>query len=311
TLGGEGRGYLSFPMRGHTLALDFPAKPGVSELLQKLERITLDHGGRIYLAKDSVMSAESFAAMYPKVDAMRAVHRRFKGKPGTLAQYGDSITITGAFLAHYAFARKIEPKNCPADVKRECEVVQKHADLDLWRKWKGIGNTGMTTNDWLFRGVDGWQKRLNPEAAVIMFGTNDGMPAPQYAENTASALRRILANGTVPILTSPPPKRNSNKEPYRLACLAIANGLKVPLIDFYTEILRRRPDDWDGQLPQFKKYKGYQQPTLMHDAHPSNPSQWVNDFSEEGLNKNGYNLRNYMTIRAYYQVITKAFEAGG
>lgn len=73
TLGGEGRGYLSFPMRGHTLALDFPAKPGVTELLQKLERITLDHGGRIYLAKDSVMSAESFAAMYPKLDAMRAV----------------------------------------------------------------------------------------------------------------------------------------------------------------------------------------------------------------------------------------------
>ena len=73
TLGGEGRGYLSFPIRGYTLALDFPAKPGATELLERLERITLDHGGRIYLAKDGAMKAESFAAMYPKLDQFRAV----------------------------------------------------------------------------------------------------------------------------------------------------------------------------------------------------------------------------------------------
>lgn len=73
TLGGEGRGHLSFPMRGYTLALDFPARAGVTELLERLERITLDHGGRIYLAKDAAMSAESFAAMYPKLDAFRAL----------------------------------------------------------------------------------------------------------------------------------------------------------------------------------------------------------------------------------------------
>ncbi len=73
TLGGEGRGHLSFPLRGYTLALDFPAKSGVRALLARLERITLDHGGRIYLAKDAVMSADSFAAMYPKLKKFRAV----------------------------------------------------------------------------------------------------------------------------------------------------------------------------------------------------------------------------------------------
>lgn len=76
TLGGEGRGHLSFPLRGWTLALDFPAKPGVAELLAALERITLDHGGRIYLAKDAVMAPESFAAMYPRLDRFRAVLER-------------------------------------------------------------------------------------------------------------------------------------------------------------------------------------------------------------------------------------------
>jgi len=73
SMGKWGRGHLSFPIPGYTLALDFPAKPGVIELLDRLERITLDHGGRIYLAKDGAMKAESFAQMYPKLDEFRAV----------------------------------------------------------------------------------------------------------------------------------------------------------------------------------------------------------------------------------------------
>lgn len=77
TLGGEGRGYLSFPLRGYTLALDFPHRAGTLELLRRLERITLDHGGRIYLAKDSALSAEGFARMYPKLDRFNDVLKQF------------------------------------------------------------------------------------------------------------------------------------------------------------------------------------------------------------------------------------------
>lgn len=73
TLGGEGRGFLSFPMRGFTLALDFPRRPGVEALLAKLERLTLDHGGRVYLAKDAVLSPTGFRAMYPRLDEFQAV----------------------------------------------------------------------------------------------------------------------------------------------------------------------------------------------------------------------------------------------
>ncbi len=73
TLGGEGRGMLSFPMRGYTLALDFPRKAGIEALLDQLEGITLDHGGRIYLAKDAVLSPEGFARMYPRSDVFREI----------------------------------------------------------------------------------------------------------------------------------------------------------------------------------------------------------------------------------------------
>jgi decaprenylphospho-beta-D-ribofuranose 2-oxidase len=76
TLGREGRGYLSFPMHGHTLALDFPRRSGAEDLLRRLEAITLDHGGRIYLAKDSLLSRDGFRAMYPEVPRFEAVLRR-------------------------------------------------------------------------------------------------------------------------------------------------------------------------------------------------------------------------------------------
>ena len=73
TLGRDGKGMLSFPMRGFTLALDFPRGPGVAELLARLERLTIDHGGRIYLAKDSLLSPEGLRAMYPRLPEFQAV----------------------------------------------------------------------------------------------------------------------------------------------------------------------------------------------------------------------------------------------
>ncbi len=76
TLGGEGRGHLSFPLSGFTLALDFPRRRGTRELLGRLERIAMDHGGRVYLAKDGTLTPESFRAMYPKLDAFREVLAR-------------------------------------------------------------------------------------------------------------------------------------------------------------------------------------------------------------------------------------------
>ncbi len=51
----------------------------------------------------------------------------------------------------------------------------------------------------------------------------------------------------------------------------------------------------------------YQVPTLVSGdgTRPSNPTEWQNDFSEEALSRNGYNLRNYLTLVAYAEVIEK------
>ena len=60
-------GLMSFPKPGITLALDFPIREEVSfDLLDRLAGITLEHGGRMYPAKDATMTAEQFQAFYPQ-----------------------------------------------------------------------------------------------------------------------------------------------------------------------------------------------------------------------------------------------------
>ncbi len=59
-------GPLSFPQAGYTLALDFPAGPGIEALYARLVDITLRHGGRVYLAKDALLDPAAFRAMYPR-----------------------------------------------------------------------------------------------------------------------------------------------------------------------------------------------------------------------------------------------------
>lgn len=59
-------GLLSFPIPGITLAMDFPFQgPSLLSLLNELDQIVLEAGGRVYPAKDSRMSAQSFKAFFP------------------------------------------------------------------------------------------------------------------------------------------------------------------------------------------------------------------------------------------------------
>jgi FAD/FMN-containing dehydrogenase len=66
-LGAAQGGAFSFPMEGYTLALDFPVSPQTLELMERIDRIVLDHAGRFYLAKDSRMSAQTLRASDKRV----------------------------------------------------------------------------------------------------------------------------------------------------------------------------------------------------------------------------------------------------
>ena len=59
---------LSFPIPGWTLAIDIPANtPNLYEELNKLDAKIVSEGGRIYLAKDSRQSSETFSKSYPRL----------------------------------------------------------------------------------------------------------------------------------------------------------------------------------------------------------------------------------------------------
>jgi decaprenylphospho-beta-D-ribofuranose 2-oxidase len=75
-MGGSGEGFISFPLKGYAFAVDLPRRSGVEELHARLEHITLDHGGRLYVAKDALTSAAGFARMFPELEQFRAVLRR-------------------------------------------------------------------------------------------------------------------------------------------------------------------------------------------------------------------------------------------
>jgi decaprenylphospho-beta-D-ribofuranose 2-oxidase len=64
---GAEAGPLSFPLPGFTLALDLPrTNPRLPHVLDQIDERIAALGGRVYLAKDGRMRAETFAAMYPR-----------------------------------------------------------------------------------------------------------------------------------------------------------------------------------------------------------------------------------------------------
>lgn len=89
-------GILSFLDRGHTLALDF-ANTGADlrSLTRRLDEIVLNHGGRLYLAKDAVMDAESFAAMYPRLPEFQRIRAAVDPQGKFASTQSQRLRISG------------------------------------------------------------------------------------------------------------------------------------------------------------------------------------------------------------------------
>ena len=73
--GAENENYLSFPIEGYSLALDFKIEAGLFELLDELDEVVNEYGGRIYLTKDVRVSEDAFEKGYSKIDKFRAFRK--------------------------------------------------------------------------------------------------------------------------------------------------------------------------------------------------------------------------------------------
>ncbi len=87
---------LSFPMSGYTLALDFKREASLFPLLDELDALVLDHGGRIYLAKDARMSETVFKKGYPEWERFLEIKRQVDPEFRFRSAQSDRIGLTGA-----------------------------------------------------------------------------------------------------------------------------------------------------------------------------------------------------------------------
>ncbi len=95
-LGAEGEGMLSFPRPGVTVAVDLPLRPGTAALVARLNRLVAEEGGRIYLAKDALTTAEDFARLEPRLPAFLAERARWDPEGRLGSALSDRLFAPGA-----------------------------------------------------------------------------------------------------------------------------------------------------------------------------------------------------------------------
>jgi decaprenylphospho-beta-D-ribofuranose 2-oxidase len=92
--GAEGKGTLSFPRPGMSIAMDFPIHPTKTPaLVDRLNELVIAEGGRIYLTKDTFTRAEHFRAMEPRLDEFNAVRRKWD--PQGRIRSAQSVRLLG------------------------------------------------------------------------------------------------------------------------------------------------------------------------------------------------------------------------
>lgn len=92
---GEGNAnFLSFPQKGFSLALDFQVGPGLFDLLNELDTLINERGGRIYLTKDVHISEDIFKEGYPRhKDFMKVLESyNIRGRVGSLQSKRIGLT---------------------------------------------------------------------------------------------------------------------------------------------------------------------------------------------------------------------------
>ena len=241
--------------------------------------------------------------------AMKKVAARFTGKEGVVLHMGDSITYANPY-SQWARGGKGKTKE---DVET-CKWMHTGArnDLDGWHLCSvdrpgGRSETaagGIRIDQFLTGGKSGIPsiadllKKYNPRMVVLMLGTNDAggnRKVEAYKADMAKAVDLILANGSIPILSTlpPHPARGDLVKSYNAALKEIGKEKQIPMIDYGAEILQRRPADWNGTL------------LAKNDVHPTASQGGATASSEPteaNLKNSGYLLRGWLTVQKVGEV---------
>jgi len=249
-------------------------------------------------------------------EAMQNVARRGNGRPGVVLHVGDSITHANPYGQ---WARRGQGQT---DEDREALAwmhMGAEDDTDGWwlsrfdhpdggRSFTAAG--GLRADELLAGGKQGLPSlaemlaRYRPQVVVLMIGTNDASaqrPVEAYLADVSRAIDLMLQRGVVPVLSSIPPHPGAEElaAAYNKGLRELAQARRLPFIDYEAEILRRRPDDWNGTLLN------------RNDVHPTlgpTPDSAVLPPTAENLRASGYLLRTWLSVRKLGEVKRLVFD---
>ena len=69
--------YISFPIRGYSLALDFKRNDETLDMIKNLDALVVKSGGRVYLTKDAQINESSFKKMYPESEKFISIRKKY------------------------------------------------------------------------------------------------------------------------------------------------------------------------------------------------------------------------------------------
>lgn len=246
---------------------------------------------------------------YEYSNAMRQVAAKFKGRPGVVLHVGDSITYANPYGA---WARYGAGKSADDRAVLNWMHAGKDNDSDGWWLCRvdlpgGRSHTacsGIRLDEMLaggrskMRSLAQMIEKYQPQVVVLMLGTNDasaGRKVEDFRRDFEKAVDLILNAGTIPIVSTIPPHIGTTAlaRSFNDAIRTVAKEKQLPLIDFEQEILKRRPDDWNGTLLN----KGDVHPTAAHGKINAGAAP-----TEENLKNCGYLLRGWLSVQKIAEV---------
>ena len=246
--------------------------------------------------------------------AMAAVAKKHKGAAGKVVPIGDSITYANPSgqWARYGKGRTPEElaicKWMRSDTNDKTNGWWLAADdQPSGRSWTAV--SGQTAEQCLAGGVrgsaalDAILADHDPQVAIILLGTNDAgkkVPLEKYLKAMETIYEKCLANGTIPVVTTVPP-RNPDPAgligPYNAGLVALAKKHGLPLVDYHGEILARQPGDaWQGTL------------ISKDGVHPTNEGS-PGPATPENLAKCGYLLRCWLNVHKVMDIKARVLDA--
>jgi lysophospholipase L1-like esterase len=249
---------------------------------------------------------------YDYAPAMKQVAARFKGKPGVYLHLGDSITYANQNTAWARGGQGQTPEE-KAFLKWSHAGTRNESDgwylasVDVPSGRSHTAASGVRADQYLKGGKGGLPslaeiiKKYNPQLALYMLGTNDitaNRPVAAYLADVETAVDLMLANGTVPIISTLPPYRGRGKlvEEYNAALRGLAGKKLVPLIDLHGEMKARAGADME------KLY-------LSSDGVHLTFQPAAGPASADNLQKSGYLLRCYLAVHKGIEVKSRVLDA--